>query len=229
MQRCVPMKAGMFSSQFCQTPLRPWIQTIAGPSPPVSTKFISEPRIGSRRVTDGQSTPIHAASSPSAYVGSGPGRSSALRACATTKRWKRGRLRDMGLRYQRDRDRPAVRPPLTMRIAIDIDSTLHHYWDQLAAAAKRRFGVVLPYDDQLTWTISRLRPAQLRSCVEETHSDERFLAAEPYAGAVEVVTRWHDAGHFIHITSHRQDACARATETWLRRIGLPFDDLHCSF
>jgi len=27
-----------------------------------------------------------------------------------------------------------------MRIAIDIDSTLHHYWDLLEAAAKRRFG-----------------------------------------------------------------------------------------
>ena len=25
-------------------------------------------------------------------------------------------------------------PPVPKRIAIDIDSTLHHYWDQLAAA-----------------------------------------------------------------------------------------------
>ena len=38
-----------------------------------------------------------------------------------------------------------------MRIAIDIDSTLHHYWDELAAAARRRFGVDLPYDQQHTW------------------------------------------------------------------------------
>ena len=27
-----------------------------------------------------------------------------------------------------------------MRIAVDIDSTLHHYWDQLSAVAKRRYG-----------------------------------------------------------------------------------------
>ena len=116
-----------------------------------------------------------------------------------------------------------------VRIAIDIDSTLHHYWDQFAAAAKRRFGVTLPYEDQLTWGITLLRPEQVRACVEETHSDERVLAAEPYPGAVEVVTRWHDAGHFIHITSHRQDRCSAATERWLRRIGLPFDELYCSF
>src|SRR3954470_18311766 len=38
----------------------------------------------------------------------------------------------------------------SMRIAIDIDSTLHHYWPLLSAAAKRRFGVELPYDRQFT-------------------------------------------------------------------------------
>jgi uncharacterized protein len=47
-----------------------------------------------------------------------------------------------------------------VRIAIDIDSTLHHYWDQLAAAARRRFGVDLPYDQQVTWGITLLRPEQ---------------------------------------------------------------------
>ena len=36
-----------------------------------------------------------------------------------------------------------------MRIAIDIDSTLHHYWDVLSAAARRRFGVDLPYEEQV--------------------------------------------------------------------------------
>jgi uncharacterized protein len=43
-----------------------------------------------------------------------------------------------------------------MLIAIDIDSTLHHYWDQLADAARRRFGVELNYDEQRTWRITRL-------------------------------------------------------------------------
>ena len=35
-----------------------------------------------------------------------------------------------------------------MRIAIDIDSTLHHYWDQLEEIAQRRFGVEIPYAEQ---------------------------------------------------------------------------------
>jgi hypothetical protein len=115
-----------------------------------------------------------------------------------------------------------------VRIAVDIDSTLHHYWDQLAAVAKRRFGVDLPYETQLTWQISRLRPEQVHVCVAETHREANVLAAEPYPGAVEAIRAWHEAGHFIHITSHRTPEAHAATARWLERIGLPHDELHCS-
>jgi len=116
-----------------------------------------------------------------------------------------------------------------MRLAIDIDSTLHHYWDLLAAAARRRFGVALPYDCQSTWRIARLRDEQVRVCVEETHTDEVILAGVPYPGAVETVNRWHDEGHFIHITSHRATTAHDATARWLDRIGLHHDELYCSY
>ena len=116
-----------------------------------------------------------------------------------------------------------------MKIAIDIDSTLHHYWDALEAAARRRFGVSLPYEHQVTWDIAQLRPEQLKACIAETHAEDTVLSAEPYPGAVEVVTRWHEAGHWIHITSHRDTAAHGATAKWLERIGLPYDDLHCSY
>jgi hypothetical protein len=116
-----------------------------------------------------------------------------------------------------------------MKIAIDIDSTLHQYWDQLSDAARRRFGIALPYEEQLTWEITLLRPEQVRACVAETHSEAHVLAAEPYPGAVEAVRAWHEAGHFIHVTSHRDPASHAATERWLQRIGLPFDELYCSY
>ncbi len=116
-----------------------------------------------------------------------------------------------------------------MRIAIDIDSTLHHYWDVLSAVSVRRFGVALPYEEQFSWGITRLRPEQLALCIEESHSDERILAGRPYPAAVETVGRWHEEGHFVHITSHRPSDRHAATGAWLQSIGLPFDDLHCSF
>jgi len=116
-----------------------------------------------------------------------------------------------------------------VRIAVDIDSTLHHYWDQLAAIAKRRFGVDLPYEAQFTWGVTQLRPEQMRACIAETHAEEHVLAATPYPGAVETIRRWHEAGHFIQVTSHRVTTAHDATGRWLERIGLPYDELHCSW
>jgi uncharacterized protein len=116
-----------------------------------------------------------------------------------------------------------------MRIAIDIDSTLHHYWDILSEVSLRRFGIELPYEEQFTWGITRLRPEQLALCIEESHSDEHIHAGVPYPGAVQIVRRWHGEGHFVHVTSHRALDRHEATAEWLRRIGLPFDDLHCSY
>ena len=115
------------------------------------------------------------------------------------------------------------------RIALDIDSTLHHYWDLLDSIVRRRFGVELPYHEQRDWGITKLERADLVSAIEETHTEENIVKAEPYPGAVEVVARWHAEGHWIHVTSHRAVATREATERWLDRIAMPYDDLHCSY
>jgi hypothetical protein len=115
------------------------------------------------------------------------------------------------------------------RIALDIDSTLHHYWDQLERVVSERHGVALPYAEQRSWGIGGLEQGQVAECLAETHSDENILAAEPYPDAVQVVARWHADGHWIHVTSHRAHATRGATERWLGAIGLPYDDLHLSY
>lgn len=116
-----------------------------------------------------------------------------------------------------------------MRIAIDIDSTLHDYWDVFAKLARKRFGVALAYDEQITYEIDRLRPEQVAALTAESHAAVHVLGARPYEGAVEVISAWHDAGHFIHITSHRAQDAHAATASWLDQIGLPHDELYCSF
>jgi beta-phosphoglucomutase-like phosphatase (HAD superfamily) len=116
-----------------------------------------------------------------------------------------------------------------MRIAVDIDSTIHHYWDVLAEVARRRFGVELPYDEHRTWGITTLAPDDLHACVAETHEEAQVLAGRPYPGAVEALRDWHAAGHYIHVTSHRVPESLEATARWLDAIGLPYDDLRCDF
>ena len=116
-----------------------------------------------------------------------------------------------------------------MRIAIDIDSTLHHYWDQLEEIANRRFGV----DDPLRGPGGvGHRPAQARAALgvvegvalRGAHPRPRALPGRGRGGP-----RWHEAGHFIHITSHRSGDAHDATERWLRQIELPYDELYCSY
>ena len=114
-----------------------------------------------------------------------------------------------------------------MRIAIDIDSTLHHHWPLVAAAAKRRFGVELPYEQQFAGDRRRLSEEQLRVCIEDTHSDAAIAGARPYPHAVETVNRWYDAGHSIHILSHRAERSLTATRRWLDDIGLRHHELCC--
>ena len=117
-----------------------------------------------------------------------------------------------------------------MRIAIDIDSTLHHYWDAASAAAKRRFGVELPYEEQFDWAITppapRAAPGLRRGdALRRGDPVGRALPGRRRDGATAGTT----AGHFIHITSHRAERCHEATAAWLDAIGLPYDELYCSF
>jgi uncharacterized protein len=115
------------------------------------------------------------------------------------------------------------------RIAVDIDSTLHHYWDLFRSIVNRRYGVDLAYEEQTDWGITRLPQESVREAVAETHSDENIAAAEPYEGAAEAIRAWHEHGHWIHVTSHRAESCASATARWLDEHAIPYDDLHCSY
>jgi uncharacterized protein len=115
------------------------------------------------------------------------------------------------------------------KIALDIDSTLHHYWDLLQRVVRERYGIELPYEEQRNWGITALERDAVIHCVEETHSDENIRAGVPYPDAVGTVRAWHDEGHWIHVTSHRRTSTREATADWLESIGMPYDDLHCSF
>ena len=68
------------------------------------------------------------------------------------------------------------------RIALDIDSTLHPYWDLLQRIVQERYGVDLPYEDQHDWGITALERDALVHCVEETHSDENIAAGRALPG-----------------------------------------------
>jgi hypothetical protein len=114
-----------------------------------------------------------------------------------------------------------------VRIAIDIDSTLHDHWPLVAAAALRRFSVDLPYEEQFPDTARRLSEEELLACIEDTHTDAAIAAARPYPHAVETVNGWYAAGHYIEISSHRAERSVAATRRWLDAIGVRHHALYC--
>ena len=77
----------MVSSQLCQFELQPWMKTSGVPPPstgPVSSTLTRRPSSSTGRCSASQFTSIQVASSPSAYVASGPGRSRPLRTAAAS-------------------------------------------------------------------------------------------------------------------------------------------------
>ena len=78
------------------------------------------------------------------------------------------------------------------RIALDIDSTLHHYWELFRSVVAERYGLDLRYEQQTSWGIEHLPHEHVRAAVRETHSDENIAAGEPYPFAVETVRAWDE-------------------------------------
>ncbi len=116
-----------------------------------------------------------------------------------------------------------------MLVAIDVDSTLHDYWEQFREAAALLHGVELPYEDQTDWAVDVLTRPQLAAVIERTHDDERIAEAIPYGGAADVINAWRRAGHFVLITTHRRPDAHDVTAEWLSGHGIGFDALRCGY
>src|SRR4051794_41883182 len=100
------------------------------------------------------------------------------------------------------------------RIALDIDSTLHHYWDLLQRIARERYGVDLPYEEQRDWGITVLERDAIVHCVEESHSDENIAAGGPDPGAVDTGRGGDEQGHRGHVASPRRPRHERGPTPW---------------
>lgn len=114
-------------------------------------------------------------------------------------------------------------------VAIDVDSTLHDYWEQFRVAALELHGVHLPYEEQTDWGVQVLSRPQVAEVIEHTHRDEQVSAGVPYSGAADVINAWRRDGHTILITTHRRPDAHDITAQWLTDHGFGFDLLRCGY
>ena len=209
------MNAGMFSSQFCHSPPRPCRNSSGGPAA-AGVDHVDAPaedHLGRASAT---------ASRPSSRS-SRPRRRTSGPAASARTRWRGARVPARGTPTRRYRT--SGRAPRD-RHRLDAASLLGPARRDRPAPLRRRAALrdAVHVGD---------RPARARAAQgdasKETHRAEHVLAAEPYPGAVETIQRWHEQGHFIHITSHRDRRRAPAHERVAgRRSGCPHDELYCS-
>ena len=206
---------GMFSSQFCHWPPRPWTNTIGSRVARADVDVVDRPCRRSRPGAGGraQSTVRQSGCGGHAVVvAREAGRSHARRA----GRWGRSTWASWLLGYgpwRRSRS-TSTRPCITTGICS-------------SGSCCERYGVELPYEEQYDWGITRSSATRSSTASRRRHSDENILAGVPYEDAVETVRDWHEQGHWIHVTSHRRDrrppgdrALARADRHALRRPAL---------
>ena len=100
-----------------------------------------------------------------------------------------------------------------------------------SASAARRFGVDLPYEEQLDLGRSRAcGPSSCALCIEETHGDD---ADRSPASRTRTPSRRSTAGTRPGTSSTSRATAPSAATTrptrWLDSIGLHYDELYCSY
>ena len=191
----------MFSSQFCHSPPRPW-RKISGR--PVAAGVDHVHLAAEHGLDAGQGRPVERSSRSSRRRRRTRGRARPRRKALAGSARTCPMNPDTPLPYQR----PCASRSTSIRRCTRTGTSSPRSPSAASTSSSRTRA-------QSTWAIQRLTPEQLKLCVQETHRPEHVLAAEPYPGAVETITRWHEQGHFIHITSHRATDAHAHTSEWL--------------
>jgi uncharacterized HAD superfamily protein len=128
------------------------------------------------------------------------------------------------------RDRSPIHLRAPRRLLVDIDGTLYYDFPVYRRFFRQLYGVSLRKADVQIWDffLPYLSREQFDVVIREgLHAPATILSNKPFAGAVEVLSRWHAAGTEIHIISARAPARLAVTEAWLDAWGIPFSVLVC--
>jgi hypothetical protein len=116
----------------------------------------------------------------------------------------------------------------TPRIIVDIDNTLWDFGSVLFERIRSINPLIVPRSEWYTWDFWKpfLPARELYSIIRGIHTDqERFT---PYPDAPLFLRTLKGAGFFIIIASHREKGTMDATERWLTKNALVFDEIHLS-
>lgn len=110
-----------------------------------------------------------------------------------------------------------------MRIYCDIDDVLCETARALLILAREQFGRVCAYEEVVGFDLQRvfsLSDEEMRRFSVLSHEYENLVAYEPIPGAAESLRRLVAEGHEVDLVTGRPANSYRATEDWLKRVGL---------
>lgn len=114
------------------------------------------------------------------------------------------------------------------RIVVDIDNTLWDFAPELYERVRKINPGMPPPSAWSTWDFWRpyVAPRTLYEVIRGIHMEqEKFI---PYGESQHFLTALREAGFYIVIASHRENGTMGATQGWLDRHTLPYDEIHLS-
>lgn len=117
------------------------------------------------------------------------------------------------------------------RIVVDVDGTLYDTKPVFSRQFALRHGITLETEAITEWDFWKGRislPEFLALIGEGLHSEAEILGAPPFPGAAEALSAWRRAGVQIFVASDRAETAGAHTQRWLKRRGLPYDELVCA-
>jgi uncharacterized HAD superfamily protein len=115
-----------------------------------------------------------------------------------------------------------------LHIYIDVDDVLAQTTHSIAELAARMFGTSVAFEEMHTFDLSvslGLSSGEYEALMEAAHEPDFLTSLEPMVESVRVVSSWQASGARIGIVTGRPPSAQSATERWLAKHAIPFDDL----
>ena len=114
------------------------------------------------------------------------------------------------------------------RVYVDFDDVLCATARGFLAVLEQEFGKSIRFEEIVDFDLGRsfdLAPVELQRFFERAHEDDVLAGFEPIEGALAAIAAWREAGCEIEVVTGRPPDTRRASETWLARHEVTYDDL----
>lgn len=114
-----------------------------------------------------------------------------------------------------------------MRIGLDLDGVLGDAGDTLKARIKQQFKIDVGGLDKIGFTqFFEENDLDSKWLIKQWNDEWLWSKTVPYEENIKTAIRWQELGHEIHIiTAREKDTTALVTRAWLKKHGLPIENL----